>query len=279
MDQINQTVSSVSTTGLSGVAGALQGGLNTLLNSGKSFLDRFFPPEKRNEIWAKMVKFATERPKLASFLLSQIALSGIPLALFVVMSVTVFVFSLVGALVIGLVGALLFTVFCLGVALVIVLPTLFITSFAASFIWLWGLGAYYLLKWFNQKEIPGVHKPLGDGLKESILKDMPALDGQTTGTAPTPTSAPPTTTSEKPAASANGNGAAHEKKPSGTAKQAPKLEKRDHSNDRGKTTGSSVGNTVGDVRKKADIGNATKAVDGATGQLNGVKGAVPGGVL
>ena len=48
-----------------GMAGALQGTATGVLNKGQSFLDRFFPPERRQELWAKFSQFATERPKLA----------------------------------------------------------------------------------------------------------------------------------------------------------------------------------------------------------------------
>lgn len=92
------------------------------------------------------------------------ALSGVPLGLFVIMTITVIIFSLLGALLVGLLGALVFIVVAVGFALIILLPTLFITTFAAAFIWLWGVGGYYILKWFNQKEIPGIHIPLKDGL-------------------------------------------------------------------------------------------------------------------
>lgn len=50
---------------ISGMAGALQGTIGGMLNKGQSILDRFFPPEKRNELWAKLSKFATEKPMLA----------------------------------------------------------------------------------------------------------------------------------------------------------------------------------------------------------------------
>lgn len=80
------------------------------------------------------------------------------------MTITVVVFSLLGALLLGLLGALVFIVLTVGFALLILLPTIFITTFAAAFIWLWGVGAYYIVKWFNQKEIPGIHTSWKEGL-------------------------------------------------------------------------------------------------------------------
>lgn len=80
------------------------------------------------------------------------------------MTITVVVFSLLGALLLGLLGALVVIVITVGFALLILLPTIFITTFAAAFIWLWGVGAYYIVKWFNQKEIPGIHTSWKEGL-------------------------------------------------------------------------------------------------------------------
>jgi Promethin len=228
---------------LGSLTGALQGGVNNLLNTGMGFLDRWFPPEKREELKNKIIKFASERPKFAAFLLSQIALSGIPLALFVLMSITVLVFALLAGLLVGVLGAVLFTVFCVGLALIILLPTLFITTFAGTFIFLWGLGAYYIVKWFNQKEIPGIHTDAKGGMQNQMgLDGIPALNGQ----------APPPSAPEKPKrepgsekkdtnanAKAQGHGDQKESKPAKRS-ETPS----------GKGTGSDHG-PVGDVKKTA----------------------------
>ena len=64
---------------IGGMAGALQGTIGGVLNKGQSLLDRFFPPEKRNELWAKLSRFATEKPMLAVWIifLSLISLSPV----------------------------------------------------------------------------------------------------------------------------------------------------------------------------------------------------------
>lgn len=79
------------------------------------------------------------------------------------MTISVVIFALLAALIIGLVGAVLFIVVCVGFALIILLPTLFLTTAAATFIWLWGIGGYYILKKFNKKEIPGIHTDMKGG--------------------------------------------------------------------------------------------------------------------
>lgn len=50
---------------ISGTAGALQGTVGGMLNKGSAWIDSIFPPEKRNELMAKISKFATEKPMLA----------------------------------------------------------------------------------------------------------------------------------------------------------------------------------------------------------------------
>ncbi|KAF2676760.1 hypothetical protein K458DRAFT_447343 [Lentithecium fluviatile CBS 122367] len=143
---------------IQGIAGKLQGTF-------QSVLDRIFPPEQRAEMLGKLQAFAINNPKLAAFLTAQIAFTGLPLLLFFTFSLTVFLFSLIAALLIGIVAALLFTVFMVGVALVVVLPTVFLTTFTASFFYLWGMGGYYLLKWFNEGDAPA---PQGSAIGDKI---------------------------------------------------------------------------------------------------------------
>ena len=64
--------------------------------------------------------------------------------------------------------AVLFIAGAIGFALLILLPFVFFTTFAASFLWVWGVGGYYLLKWLNKKEIPGIHVPFSSGSLGSL---------------------------------------------------------------------------------------------------------------
>ncbi|KAF2181664.1 hypothetical protein K469DRAFT_740615 [Zopfia rhizophila CBS 207.26] len=150
---------------MSAILNTLQAVLGSVGNTFQSILDRILPPEKRAEILAKLQTFAINNPKLSAFLLTQIALTGLPLLLFLTFTLTVFVFSLIAALLIGLLAALLFTAFMIGVALLVILPTVFITTFAGSFLFLWGLGGYYILKWFNEGEVPA---PKGEAIGDKI---------------------------------------------------------------------------------------------------------------
>ena len=50
---------------VSGLTGTLQGTLGGIGNKVQAWIDSIFPPEKRNELFAKIAKFANERPMLA----------------------------------------------------------------------------------------------------------------------------------------------------------------------------------------------------------------------
>jgi Promethin len=247
-------------TPLGSMTGMLQGSINNLFSTGQGILDRWFPPAKREELKNKLMKFATERPQFAAFLLSQIALSGIPLALFLIMSITVLIFALLAGIIVGVLGAVLFTVVCLGVALLVLLPTLFMTTFAASFIFLWGLGAYYILKWFNQKDIPGIHKGGKDAMQKQIgLDNLPALNGNHAAPRSEKQNKHPDNHDEE-----NGHvGAGQKDQKPAKSKSPPASAKRSQTPSGGKGTGAEPGGPVGDVKKTA--GGAVSGVTSGLG--------------
>ena len=195
-DQVTSNAGGGATGGaLGSVTGLLQGGVSYVINMGKNLLDKVLPAERREAIKEKLTKFATEKPYLASFLFSQIALSGLPMFLFIVMTVSVVIFALIVGLLVGLIGAVLFILAAVGFALVILLPTLFFTTFLAVGVWLWGMAAWYIIKAFNEKDVPGIHKPLGESLKNATgMSDLVSSTNgqaqdekpQTNGTAENP---------------------------------------------------------------------------------------------
>lgn len=209
---------------------------------------------------------------LQSFILSHLALSGIPMGLFVIMTITVVVFSIIAALVLAVLAAVIFSVVCVGFALIILLPTLFITTAAASFIWLWGVGAYYLLKWFNKKEIPGIHKPMGDGIGSEL-----GLDALTGGeTPPQPEKA--NGHAANGSANGNANGSAHGRtngqakegrkdgstgKVDGVIGKVPGGHKAPKLDGVGKSTGLDVNNP--DPKKGAELGKNLAGKTGVVG--------------
>ena len=50
---------------ISGLTGTLQGTLGGMGSKVQAWVDSIFPPEKRNELFARIAKFANERPMLA----------------------------------------------------------------------------------------------------------------------------------------------------------------------------------------------------------------------
>lgn len=150
---------------LSSLKGTLQAGAATAINTGTKMLDRVLPPGRREDLKSTLTNFANERPYLAAFLFSQILISGFPIFLFVVMAVTVTVFAITTGLLLGLLGALCFILGSVGFALIFLLPTLFFTTSAAIGIWFWGMGVYYIIKLFNQKELSNGHRSLSEDKK------------------------------------------------------------------------------------------------------------------
>ncbi|KAK5052050.1 hypothetical protein LTR84_002854 [Exophiala bonariae] len=261
----------LSGTGLGTVTGVLQGGVNNLVNFSSSFIDRFFPPEKREQWKAWLMKFATERPYLASFLLSQIALSGMPLALFALMTLTVFIFALLAGILVGVLGALLFIVAAVGFALIVLLPILFFTTGAAVFIWLWGMGAYFIVKWFNQKDVPGVHTDLADGVSKATgLSDLPGIGGN-----------PLNDEGLDLKSALNGSSKQKNSQNDSSSGQEPEKPAKSEKKDKASTTGAQHhvdGKENSHPRKLASRPNSTSPAGKATGAVDGVGKGVSGTV-
>ncbi|KAF2128333.1 hypothetical protein P153DRAFT_318023 [Dothidotthia symphoricarpi CBS 119687] len=116
--------------------------------------NRILPPKQREETLEKIRAFVVANPKVAAFLVAQIALTGVPLVLFLAFATSVLLVSLTTALLTALTGAFLFTLFTVGFALLFVIPTLFVTSCTATFLFSWGLTGYYILQRFNEGETP-----------------------------------------------------------------------------------------------------------------------------
>lgn len=170
------------------------------------------------------------------------------------MTITVVIFSLIGALLVGLLGALIFIVVVVGFALLILLPVLFVTTFAAAFIWLWGVGGYYILKWFNKKEIPGINAPLPEGMSLEELAATKQDEGAGGGGEKT--------TGEKEEKGSENYMNGDAKHPSSTpSKPSTKTsDHKTHKDDDKKKNGNPIGNTVNKVPGGSKVTDTTKAV-------------------
>ncbi|KAI9716299.1 MAG: hypothetical protein M1828_000395 [Chrysothrix sp. TS-e1954] len=116
---------------------------------GMTFLDSRIPPERRSELSDSLRQWILVNPKLAAFLAFNLALSGPPVLLFSIFTLTVLTTSLLVCTVTALIVALSFTALCVTGALVVLVPTLLLTTLAASFFFFWGLVAYLLANRFQ----------------------------------------------------------------------------------------------------------------------------------
>ena len=207
------------------------------------------------------------------------ALTGVPLGLFALFTLTVAVFSLVVGLLLGLLAAVLFILFAVGVALTIVLPAVFFTTATACFLFLWGLGGYYILKWANGdgKDENGKQKeggaPIGDRLNSltggRLTGFMDAAKGERakgdiSGYSDKFTK-PDAGEKKQPAQT---NGTHNEKKP---AEKKPAEKKP-------ATNGVPHKDATKEVNNATHKATKATGVDGATKQAGAVKGTVTGGL-
>ncbi|KAH8733214.1 hypothetical protein GQ44DRAFT_766268 [Phaeosphaeriaceae sp. PMI808] len=145
--------------------------------------DKLFPPQQRDQKLKELHTFANRNPKLATFLAVQITLTGIPLLLFILFAISTLLISLSTCLLFAITTAFIYTLFAVGIALIFLIPTLFIASCAASCFFLWGLVVYMILRRLNEGEEPA--KPgtrVGDklhGLTGGKLEWM--VDGEARG--------------------------------------------------------------------------------------------------
>lgn len=188
--------------------------------------------------------------------------------MFAVFTLTIFVFSLIVALLVGVLAALLFTAFMVGVALLVILPTVFLTTMAASFVFLWGLGGYYILKWFNKGGQAPEGKAIGDKLNsltggrlDFLMDGARTMQSKAQGYAHING-----VDAEKGQGQARGGGEKAEK-----GQTPPKLngEKKDATTPQKKAQMPEVAKKANPVQVTDQVG---KQAGNVTGQLDGVKG-------
>ncbi|KMP03290.1 hypothetical protein CIRG_02981 [Coccidioides immitis RMSCC 2394] len=144
------TVNSTSTKQpsiLSTILLRLQAMLAAITSTLISLLDQIIPPCRREDITSRAYAFSRSRPLLASFLASQLVFCGVPLSLLFLHVASVLFFSFATAIVIGSICALLFTAVCVGLALLVLIPILMVTSFVGLTVWFWALLGWYILGW------------------------------------------------------------------------------------------------------------------------------------
>ncbi|GAB1314776.1 hypothetical protein MFIFM68171_04986 [Madurella fahalii] len=105
----------------------------------QSQIDRVVPPESRQWAYTQTSDLASARPLLFAFLVSLVTFSLIPVLLF--LSFTGSAVLLAGG------AALVFTMFWTGVALAVLVPTLFITCGIAICVWAWAVASFMAARW------------------------------------------------------------------------------------------------------------------------------------
>merc|ERR1712093_972733 len=110
---------------------AIQQRTSGIFSRVQSLVDNYIvTPSAREKYYNSISTFAQEQPLLFTFLLFQLILS----------------FSL-GVLFLSLITALLFSLFWIGVALLVLVPTLFITVSLAIVVWVWAVSSFLVARW------------------------------------------------------------------------------------------------------------------------------------
>ena len=186
------------------------------------------------------------------------------------MTISVAVFAILVAIILAVLGTVIFILFWVGVALIFLLPTLFITTGIATFVWLWGVGTYYILKYFNEKPIPGIHTSFKDGVVDQLGADN-AVTHQLADL-----------TGQKIEGSGEEKGAAERKEieEGQDKKKPPKLDEKKGGEGKDKGEKGGMNGHAPDPKNAADIGKhagkATQAAGGAKDQVSGAAGKASG---
>ncbi|GAB7343745.1 hypothetical protein MBLNU457_1722t1 [Dothideomycetes sp. NU457] len=284
---------------LESVTGLLEGWGHWAREKVMALLNGFFPPERRAELLDKLKAWTVKHPKVTAFLLTNTALSGFPLFLFIMLGITIFAFSLVLAIVIALVLTVLFVLSALGIALMFFFPIIFFTTLTACFVFLLGLAGYWIFKKFNKGEPGAPGDAIGDKINDMTGGKLNYFMGQAReslaedklGDAQKVWSRGPSGYYGDDAHQGNTNGDSKEsskEKPStnGNTNGAPKKKSAnaDHSSSNGNSNGTSNGTpkkaASGDQGKATTSGSdakshATNAADGVKKNVstNGVNNA------
>ncbi|KAI8150612.1 hypothetical protein K4K49_011878 [Colletotrichum sp. SAR 10_70] len=111
-------------------------------NYGQRQINRVVSFDTRQRAYSNVSNFAQERPLLFAFIVAQAIFSSLPIIVFSTFAVSTIVFAL-GA-------AVIFALFWVGVALLVLVPTLFFTCSVGILVWTWAAGSYLLARWLYE---------------------------------------------------------------------------------------------------------------------------------
>ncbi|KAG6037079.1 hypothetical protein E4U19_001265 [Claviceps sp. Clav32 group G5] len=155
-----------------GVTDVVQDKASGAVSYAQGFVDWLMPPTTRRKAYNNISGFASRRPLLFSFLLTQVLWSFFPVFLF-------FAFSL-GCIAVALGSAIVFSLFWMGVGLLVLTPTLFVTSSIAVMVWAWAVGTFVVARWLYLRTPISVNAGMqvdAAGKQINILKDEKGFDG------------------------------------------------------------------------------------------------------
>ncbi|KID88276.1 hypothetical protein MGU_04686 [Metarhizium guizhouense ARSEF 977] len=135
-------------------------------------LDWAAPPSSRQRAYETTSAFASARPVLFSFLVAQALLCFFPLLLFATFSLCTVVF--------GLGAAIIFALFWIGIALLVLAPTLLVASSVAVLVWAWSAGSFLVARWLYQRaslRTSGEVRVDTDGTQVAVVKDEDGFSG------------------------------------------------------------------------------------------------------
>ncbi|KAK7959341.1 uncharacterized protein PG986_004195 [Apiospora aurea] len=101
---------------------------------GQRQVNRVVSPPTRQKAYDATANFAQERPLTFAFIVSQSIFSLLPLMLFVSFALSTAVFAFVCGLV--------FSLFWIGIATLILVPTLFVAFSVAILVWIWAVATF-----------------------------------------------------------------------------------------------------------------------------------------
>jgi len=109
-------------------------------------VDRVIPPDARSRAYSSISAYATERPLLSSFAFLQAVFSFLPVLAFVVFAASTVAFALA--------AALIFSLFWIGLALLLLVPVVLVASSVAALVWVWAVSSFLIARWLYARAAP-----------------------------------------------------------------------------------------------------------------------------
>merc|ERR1712000_241404 len=154
-----------------GIRAHVQDTASSAYNYASHSLDRVVPPSSRQRAYDNILAFAQARPILFAFVLTQASLSFLPLLLFLTFTLLTVCFALGCAVV--------FSLFWIGVAFMLLVPTILVTG--SNAVWGWAVGSFVVARWLYEHspvKVRGDARMDAAGRGVEVKKDEDGIDGK-----------------------------------------------------------------------------------------------------